>query len=83
VAPHVRQTKFAGDSAMLLCGEDRYRHFAAYPRPTEDFGAAVRALQIAVNPRRGRDAAGRATATTIAECARSACVSLRSRNVSW
>jgi non-haem Fe2+, alpha-ketoglutarate-dependent halogenase len=64
VAPHVRQTRFAGDSAMLLRGEDRYRHFAPDPRPTEDFGAAARALQIAVNARRGLDAAGRATTTT-------------------
>jgi ectoine hydroxylase-related dioxygenase (phytanoyl-CoA dioxygenase family) len=63
VAPHVRQTKFAGDSAMLLRGRDRYRHFAADPRPTEDFSEAARTLQIAINARRGLDAAGRATAS--------------------
>ncbi|HZT19647.1 MAG TPA: phytanoyl-CoA dioxygenase family protein [Dongiaceae bacterium] len=62
IAPNVRQTRFAGDSAMLLRGEDRYGHFAAEPRPSEDFGEAARALQLAINARRGLDAAGKAVA---------------------
>ena len=61
VAPNVRQTRFDGDSAMLLRGTDRYHHFAAEPRPREDFNEGARALQIAINARRGLDPAGKAT----------------------
>jgi ectoine hydroxylase-related dioxygenase (phytanoyl-CoA dioxygenase family) len=60
VAPNVRQTRFAGDSAMLLRGTDRYHHFSAEPRPREDFNAQARALQIEINARRGLDPAGKA-----------------------
>jgi ectoine hydroxylase-related dioxygenase (phytanoyl-CoA dioxygenase family) len=60
-APSVRQTRFAGDSAMLLRGQDRYRHFIAEKRPTADFEPAAKAFQIEINVRRGLDAAGRAT----------------------
>ena len=60
VAPNVRQTKFAGDSAMLLRGTDRYHHFAAEPRPREDFSEQARSLQIEINARRGLDPAGKA-----------------------
>ena len=59
-APNVRQTKFAGDSAMLLRGEDRYGHFAPEPRPHGDFADEARAMQIAINARRGLDMAGKA-----------------------
>jgi hypothetical protein len=60
VAPNVRQTRFDGDSAMLLRGTDRYRHFAAEPRPRADFSAEARALQVEINARRGLDPAGKA-----------------------
>jgi non-haem Fe2+, alpha-ketoglutarate-dependent halogenase len=58
-APNVRQTKFTGDSAMLLRGEDHYGHFAPEPRPRQDFEDEAKALQVAINARRGLDAAGR------------------------
>jgi len=60
VAPNVRQTRFAGDSAMLLRGTDRYHHFTGEPRPREDFNEQARALQIEINARRGLDPAGKA-----------------------
>jgi len=63
-ATNVRQTKFAGDSAMLLRGEDRYGHFAAEPRPRRDFADEAKAMQVAINARRGLDVAGKATAKT-------------------
>jgi hypothetical protein len=63
VAPNVRQTRFAGDSAMLLRGTDRYHHFSTEPRPREDFNEQARALQIEINARRGLDPAGKATAS--------------------
>ena len=63
VAPNVRQTRVAGDSAMLLRGTDRYRHFTGEPRPREDFNEQARALQIEINARRGLDPAGKATAS--------------------
>ena len=66
-APNVRQTKFAGDSAMLLRGEDRYGHFTLEPRPRQDFADVAKSMQIAVNARRGLDEAGRATASESAE----------------
>jgi non-haem Fe2+, alpha-ketoglutarate-dependent halogenase len=62
VAPNVRQTRFVGDSAMLLRGTDRYHHFNAEPRPREDFSEQARALQVAINALRGLDPAGKAAA---------------------
>jgi non-haem Fe2+, alpha-ketoglutarate-dependent halogenase len=59
-APNVRQSKFEGDSAMLLRGKDSYGHFAPEPRPHQDFDGEAKALQVAINARRGLDAAGRA-----------------------
>ena len=59
-APNVRQTKFAGDSAMLLRGEDPYGHFAPELRPHRDFADDAKAMQIAINARRGLDVAGKA-----------------------
>jgi non-haem Fe2+, alpha-ketoglutarate-dependent halogenase len=59
ISPNVRQTGFAGDSAMLLRGKDRLGHFSAEPRPRRDFEDGARALQIAINARRGLDAAGK------------------------
>jgi hypothetical protein len=64
VAPNVRQTKFAGDSAMLLRGADRHRHFTPEPRPKRDFDGEAKAMQVAINARRGLDAAGKAAAKT-------------------
>ena len=43
-ATDVRQTKVAGDRAILVRGEDAYGHFAPIPRPREDLGDAERAL---------------------------------------
>jgi hypothetical protein len=59
-ATNVRQTKFTGDSAMLLRGEDRYGHFAAEPRPQRDLADEAKAMQVAINARRGLDVAGKA-----------------------
>ena len=36
IAPHVRQTKDDGDSAILVRGEDHYRHFEKDIVATED-----------------------------------------------
>jgi hypothetical protein len=60
IAPNVRQTKFAGDSAMLLRGSDPFGHFDTEPRPQQDFAGEARAMQIAINARRGLDSAGKA-----------------------
>ena len=43
-ATDVRQTKVAGDRAILVRGQDDYGHFEPIPRPSEDLGAAERAL---------------------------------------
>ena len=61
VAPNVRQTKFEGDSAMLLRGEDRFGHFSLEPRPCRNFEESAKALQLSINARRGLDPAGKAT----------------------
>jgi hypothetical protein len=61
-APSIRQTRFAGDSAMLLRGQDRYGHFVQERRPAADFEPAAKAFQIEINARRGLDATGKATA---------------------
>lgn len=62
IAPNVRQTKFVGDSAMLLRGKDPFGHFVSEPRPREDFAGEAKAMQVAINARRGLDATGRAAA---------------------
>lgn len=36
-APHVRETRFDGATAMLLRGEDRLGYWAPDPTPTQDF----------------------------------------------
>lgn len=43
-ATNVRQTKVAGDRAILVKGEDAYRHFEMIPRPRQDLGDAERRL---------------------------------------
>ena len=43
-ATDVRQTKVAGDRAILVRGQDDYGHFALIPRPSEDLGDAEREL---------------------------------------
>ena len=43
-ATDVRQTKVTGDHAVLVRGKDEHRHFLPVPRPSEDAGAAERAL---------------------------------------
>ena len=43
-ATDVRQTKVAGDHAVLVRGEDAHRHFLPVPRPRQDMGAAEQAL---------------------------------------
>lgn len=63
ITPQVRQTRFAGDSAMLLRGRDDQRHFVPEPRPLADFTAEARALQAALNRRRGLNEAGEAAVT--------------------
>ena len=60
IAPNVRQTKFEGDSAMLLRGDDRFCHFLPEPRPQRDFEDGAKALQLGINFRRGLDATGKA-----------------------
>lgn len=37
VAPHVRETRFEGATAMLLRGEDKYGFWGADPAPKKDF----------------------------------------------
>ena len=37
VAPHVRETRFEGSTAMLLRGENKLGHWGNDPEPTEDF----------------------------------------------
>ncbi len=37
VAPHVRETRFDGSTAMLLRGEDNSGHWGRDPEPNEDF----------------------------------------------
>ncbi len=37
VAPHVRETRFEGATAMLLRGEDNYGFWGADPAPKKDF----------------------------------------------
>jgi hypothetical protein len=63
IAPNVRQTRFAGDSAMLLRGRDRFGHFESEPRPQADFTPEARALQAELNRRRGLTDTGAAVKT--------------------
>ena len=63
-APNVRQTKFAGDSAMLARGGDRYGHYAPEPRPDRDIANEATAMQVTINARRGLDLAGKVPAKT-------------------
>jgi hypothetical protein len=60
IAPNVRQSRFAGDSAMLLRGHDRHGHFEPEPRPQADFAPEARALQAELNRRRGLTETGAA-----------------------
>jgi len=39
-APHVRETRFDGATAMLLRGENRYGHWAPDPEPAADYDEA-------------------------------------------
>ena len=41
IAPHVRQTVARKDYAMLVRGEDRYRHFEHVPAPSDDLSEAA------------------------------------------
>ena len=43
-ATDVRQTKVDGDRAILVKGEDAYRHFEYIPRPADDMGSEERQL---------------------------------------
>jgi len=47
MATHVRQTLGDGDTAMLVRGEDRHRHFVHEPRPTRDRDSAAIQLRRA------------------------------------
>lgn len=37
VAPHVRETRFEGSTAVLLRGEDKHGHWGRDPEPAQDF----------------------------------------------
>ena len=37
VAPHVRETRFDGATAMLVRGRDQYGYWGSDPEPREDF----------------------------------------------
>jgi non-haem Fe2+, alpha-ketoglutarate-dependent halogenase len=60
--PHVRQQVGAADSATLVRGEDRYRHFELEPAPARDLAPEAVAYHQQVRDRRVailmRDAAG-------------------------
>jgi non-haem Fe2+, alpha-ketoglutarate-dependent halogenase len=60
--PHVRQQVGAADSATLVRGEDRYRHFELEPAPAHDLAPEAVAYHQQVRDRRVailmRDAAG-------------------------
>ena len=51
LATHLRQTKQDGDSAMLVRGHDRYRHFAADLPAAADLDPAAMARQSALEAR--------------------------------
>ena len=36
-APHVKETRFEGSTAMMLRGQDRYSYWGNDPEPREDF----------------------------------------------
>lgn len=52
IAPHVRQTVGAWDSATLVRGRDPHGHFAAEPRPTLEYEASAVAFQEEMARRR-------------------------------
>jgi hypothetical protein len=54
IAPAVRQSAGAEDSAMLVRGEDEYRHFLTDPRPQAEFDVAALAAYDAVCDRSRR-----------------------------
>lgn len=54
ISPAVRQSAGAEDSAMLVRGEDRYRHFLTDPRPNADFDTAALTAYEAVCERSRR-----------------------------
>ena len=49
IAPHLRQTKHDRDSAMLVRGQDRYRHFAVDRAAEADFEPAAVARWAELN----------------------------------
>ena len=49
---------------LLLRGLDTYHHFVSEPRPQKDFDGEAKAMQVAINARRGLDAAGKAAVKT-------------------
>ena len=60
-ATNVRQTKVAGDRAILVKGEDAFRHFEMIPRPRQDLGETERRLARAHGKTRQRALMGDAT----------------------
>ena len=52
IPAHVRQTTGQGDSATLVRGQDRFRHFEAEPRAEGDFTEAGLANQDRLRKRR-------------------------------
>jgi len=52
IAPHVRQTTGVPDSAMLVRGEDRYRHFEAETPPLADMHPDAVALHARITETR-------------------------------
>ena len=54
IAPSVRQTRVADDTAALLRGTDRFGHYRHEPRPAADFDPACRAFQADIALRRGQ-----------------------------
>jgi len=54
VRPGARQIRFAGDSALLLRGEDRFGHWRPEPLPLADFDAAGLAFQAEMAALRGQ-----------------------------
>lgn len=53
VRPHVRQSAFAGDTATLLRGEDRYGHWLPEPLAEADYSPGGVAFQAAIAAKRG------------------------------
>ena len=53
VRPNVRQAAFAGDTAVLLRGEDRHGHWLPEPLATGDYTPEGVAFQAAIGAKRG------------------------------